>query len=266
MYEKNPITQTRRQKTIPTTPLSDILSSMALVKTSPAIKSIRGRFGGVYFKSGPDGQHIQAMPRVWKYTRSPSQQGAWGPASPFHSTGISGFSGAAALWGLALLAFGVSLWLAFAMIHYFSRAGKEPKYITGYNWYIYYALAFPECERPPFWKPPHSPRELPNFIASYKGLWTYHHAPDDWPDESPSDYYWQGVPWNGKPSYHNDPFTWFLWWKPPLWVLSPGLDYEPEGRTWYSMTGDIMSPYKNPVTHNSTSVYWGRAEERLLPH
>lgn len=239
---------------------------MALCRLAPGIISIRGRLGGVYFKCGPDGQHVQAMPRVWNYTRSPAQQGAWGPGSPFGSFGIKGFSGAAGLWGLALLAFGAALWFIFGMSYMFVRAGKEPKKITGYNWYVHYALAFPECERPPFWKPPHSPGELPNFIATYKGLWTYEHAPGEWPTECCSDYYWQGVPWNGKLTYHNDAFTWFLWWKPPVWVLSTGVDYEEPGLTFYSDSDQIMGTYRNPETNNFTNVYWGRPEERHLPH
>lgn len=231
-----------------------------------AIVEIRGRFGGVYFKHSPDGQHIQAMPRVWNYQRTPAQQGGWGPGASFLSTGIEGFSGAAGLWGLPLLLFCAAMWFYFAGKHQFVEPGMEPKRITGYNWYMHYALAFPECERAPFWKPPHSPGELPNFMATYKGLWTYHHAPPDWPDDCCSDYYWQGVPWNGKPTYHNDNFTWFLWWKPPLWVLSTGVDYEDPPFTYYSPDSEIVGSYKNPETGKCSNVYFGRPEERELPH
>jgi len=234
---------------------------MALIKTSSDIVTIRGRFGGVYFKTGPDGKHVQAMPRVWNYTRSPAQKGGWGPGSPFMSAGIDGWSGAAGLWLMALLAFFAAAWFAYALAHWFTTRYGEKKHITGYNWYMYYGLRFPECERPPFWKPPHSPGELPDFMVTYQGTWMYERSPPEWPGDCPAGYYWEGTPAHGKPTYHADDFEWFLWWLPGLWVLSPGVDYQPAERTFYSSGENIIDYYRNWHTGKWSHVYLGKPPE-----
>lgn len=239
---------------------------MALVKTDNTIISMRGRFGGVYFKHDNAGQHIQAMPRVWNYTRSPAQMGSWGEGSPFMSVGIRGYSGAAGLWLLALLAAYSAAWALWSTYYYFARKDGEDRHLTGFNWYIYYALAFPECERPPFWKPPHSPGELPNFIVTYKGLWTYEHTPIEWPADCPSDYYWRGLDHHEKPSYRSDDLKWYLWWKETRWVISQGLDFEDPDTTFYSSGADIVDYYRNPKTKKWSHVYFGRPKEVHLPH
>ncbi len=243
---------------------------MALVKTDNTIISMRGRFGGVYFKKSPDGQHVQAMPRVWNYTRSAAQIGGWGEGSPFMSTGIKGYSGAAAFWLAALLGFYAAYWAIFGLCYLFYKTGKEPKKISGYNWYIYYALAFPECERPPFFQPPHAPNELPNFLVNYQGLWTYEHSPLEWPVEACSGNYYEGLPCNLKKSYRTDDRKWSLWWKDPMWVLSPDLGFETPGLTFYRSEledhGKITGYYRNPVTKKFAHVYFGRPEEVDLPH
>lgn len=237
---------------------------MALAKTSNEIISIRGRFGGVYFKKSPDGQHVQAMPRVWNYTRSPAQIGEADVAKGLGVSGIRGMSYASGLWHMALLAFFSAAWAAYALVYLFSRPGKEPKRITGWNWYIYYALTFPETQRPPFWKPPHGPQDLPHYIVTYQGLKTYTEAPPDWTADNPSDYYWPGLDWHGQPSYRNDEITWFIWWKAPTWIVSPGLDFEPAGETFYRTDlenhGKISGYYRNPVTKKTCHVYIGKPQ------
>jgi len=242
---------------------------MALAKLSNEIISIRGRFGGVYFKKSPDGQHIQAWPRLVNYTRSPAQRGGFGPFSPFLGFGIEGYSGSAALWLAALIATFGAAWAAYAIAYVFSKPGKEGKHISGYNWYIYYALAFAECEHPPFWKPPHSPGDLPAYIVAYRGRWQYEHAPDEWPAEACGDYYWEGIGWQGKPSYKTDDFNWHIWWRGDLWVVSPGPGFEPEGLTYYRTElengSKITGYYKNPVTKKLAHVYFGSPESRENP-
>lgn len=227
---------------------------------------MRGRFGGVYFKTGPDGKHIQAMPRVWRYTRSPAQQGKWETRSPFLGFGMDAWTGASAIWMMALLAFWGAAWATFALIYYFTREPGDEKHITGYNWFMHYAMRFPEAERPPFWQPPHAPNDLPSFIALYKGMWTYEHDPLEWPADACTGYYWPSIPWNDKLSYKTDDFNWHIWWKDPMWVVSPGPGFEPEALTFYSSGAEIVDYYRNPVTKKWTHVYFGNPDERLLPH
>lgn len=219
---------------------------------------MRGRFGGVYFKTGPDGQHVQVMPRSVRYNRSPLQRGAAGHLSPFAATGIQGFSMAAYLFGLACIAAFSLLWAIFAGIYWFTTKTGEKKKITGYNWFIHYAEGYPEAHRPPLFQPPHTPTEAPSYIALYKDMWTYHHAPEDWPDECPSGQYYEGEIYNDRLSYKTDDFKWHLWWKDPIWVLSPGTGWEPVGMTFYSPGPLITDYYTNPVTGNQTHVYLGR--------
>ncbi|MBA7477989.1 hypothetical protein ES707_13404 [subsurface metagenome] len=239
---------------------------MALAKLSGEIIHIRGRFGGVYFKKSPDGQHVQAMPRVRNYARSPAQQGGWGEGSPFMSMGIAGFSGAAGIWMLACLAFFSAAWAAYALVFWFTTKTGERKKITGYNWFIHYALRFPEAERPPFWKPPHAIGELPNFLVNYMGMWTYEHSPLEWPVECCSGMYYEGLPCNLKKSYRTDDLKWFLWWKDPVWVLSPDLGFETPNLSFYSPDANIQGYYYNPVTKKYAHVYFGSPEEKDLPH
>lgn len=223
---------------------------MALIQTDDSIVEIRNRFGGVYFKKGPDGQHVQAMPRHVKYQQSEIQFG-----------GTSGFSSATWLWGLALLGWFASLWAAYALLYWFTKEEREPKRISGYNWYIYYAMQFPEAERPPFWKPPHEPGDLPDYIVTFKGYWTYEHSPPDHPAESPFGYYWRKGEWLGKDYYGTDDFEWFVWWNGSKYVLSPSVDFEPPGLTFYSTGTNIIDYYNNPVTHSWAHVYIGKPAE-----
>lgn len=231
---------------------------MALVKTDNTILSIRGRFGGVYFKTGPNGQHIQSMPRVVRYTRSPAQQGEWGPLSPFACSGIAGFSAAAYLFGLACIAAFALIWAMFAGIWWFTTKTGEKKKITGYNWYLHYAEGYPEAHRPPFWKPPPSPAVLPDYMATWRDYTFYHYRPENWPDECCAGYYYKHWDYNGKPSLKTDDGKWYVWWKDPVWVISPSLAGEPAGKTYYSTGVHMVDYYANPVTGSWTFLYLGK--------
>lgn len=223
---------------------------MALVRLSNEIVSIRGRFGGVYFKTDPNGQHIQAMPHNVKY-----------PRSTFQMAGINAWTGMSGFWMLALLTFGMALWVAYAAIHFFTTKTGEKKKITSWNWYVHYAMRFPESEGMPFWKPPHAPGDLPHFICTFRGRWMYEHTPLTWGPDCQAGYYWPGpVPWNGKPTYQTDDFEWHLWWKDPEWILSPGPGFEPEGLTSVGEGGTIKGYYRNPITTHRSHVYQGRPD------
>lgn len=219
---------------------------MALVKTDGTIVSIRGRFGGVYFKTGKPGIHIQAMPRHVYYTMSKLQ-----------FIGVEAFSTMAAYWLMALaMAFGAA-WATFALIYIFIDDEGESKRISGYNWFMHYAMMFPEADRPPFWKPPHAPYELPNFLVTYRGMWTYEHTPPEHPDWSPFGYYWYWGIYAETPLYKTDDSKWFLWWKDGIWVISPGPDFEPPEKTFYSPGPEIKDYYYNPFRKVSCHVYVG---------
>jgi len=224
---------------------------MVQVKLSNRIVSIRGRYGGVYFKKDGGTQHIQAMPRIVNYPRV-------GPQGRYRDA----YSAAGAFWALALIAAAGVLWFAFAAAYWFSKPGKEKKKISGYNWYIHYALTFPERDEfHPFWKPPHAPGDLPNYVVTYRGKWQYHRETKDWPADACGGYYWESpVPWNGKPAYRTDDYNWHIWWTGTVWAISPAPGFEPPDKTFYSPTPDETDWYTNPITHLSAHVYNGKRQ------
>lgn len=234
---------------------------MALIKTSNEIADIRGQLGGIYFTHDKSGLHISAMPRVVGYTRSPLQKGLFRDGITFQMFGIDGYSGAAVFWLMALIAYYAATWAVYAAMYLFRQEDGDEIKITGYNWYIHYALAYPECERPPFWKPPHSPTDLPDYICTYRGTWFYEHEPNEWPTISPGDYYWRYTTYNGKDAYLGDDRKWWLWWKDPVWVLSQALGIEIPGESFYSDGADIRDWYRDPVTKKYAHVYLGKPED-----
>lgn len=222
---------------------------MVQVKLSNEILSIRGRFGGVYFKTGKPGQHIQAMPRIVKYTRSPLQ-----------TQSITGYSGAACFWIMALVAYFALDWAVFGASYLFAKPGKKAKRISGYCWYIHYALTFPETDEPHFWGPPHSPYDLPDYVCSSGTTWHLRYTPSEFPSDYPGGYYWKKEEWNGKPFYRTDDMIWCLWWDDTRWALSLALGEYIENFTYYSPGDKIWDWYQNPDTGKRVHVYIGKHE------
>jgi len=218
------------------------------MKLSGELVSLRGRFGGVYFKNDKGTQHVQAMPRHVRYARSGIQL-----------ANTDAYSTLAALWGLALICFFTVAWAAYAAAHYFITSSGESKRISGYNWFMHYWLLFPETEQLPYWKPPHSPGDLPSHIVTYKGKQMYYLTPDSWESHSPGGYYWDsGIPWNGETTFRTDDILHFLWWNNTNWVLSQGVGYEPVGLTFYNTSPGIIGYYQNPIDKTRAHVYFGK--------
>lgn len=222
---------------------------MVQIKTDNTIISMRGRFGGVYFKKGQS-QHIQAMPRIVNYPRV-GAQGAF----------RDGFSELAALWMLALLGFWAASWAAYALIHLIGTTRRpEPKRVSGYNWFIHYGMMFPEEQRPPFWKPPHSPHDLPDYVITAGNRRFYYQTPDQFPPETPCNYFWDFMPINGKPSYKDDDNLWYLWWHDPDWAVSQAAGAITPLSTFFSQTPEIVGWYRNPWSGKRCHVYVGKRE------
>lgn len=223
---------------------------MSLIKLSSEILDIKGRFGGVYYARDKSGLHIRARPRFHAYPHTKPQ-----------SPGIGGFSVASAFWHLLLLSLYGAAWATFALIHLFRGKDGREKHITGFNWYIYYALIFPEAESFPLWAPPHTPTRLPEYVATYDGTWQYHHLPEQWPVWCPGGYYWQMGIYNGKDYYRTDDWIWFLWWKDPQWVLSRALGGEDPFTTYYYTGVAASGWYYNAAHDRWTHVYLGYVQD-----
>ena len=221
---------------------------MALVKTTKAIVTIRGRCGGNYFKHSPDGQHIQAMPRHVKFAHSEARM-----------FGVKGMSFASPIWMLALIAGYAIAWAGFAAYHYFTSETSGPHRISGYNWYIHYAMIFPETERPPMWRPPAGPYQLPNFIATgYRDLEMYYITQEQWPAWWPFDYFTdRGQTHLGDIVYETDNGIWFLWWNGERWIVSRGAGNVEIGWTWFGTTFEINGQYHNPGRNHDLDIWPG---------
>ncbi|GAH56866.1 unnamed protein product, partial [marine sediment metagenome] len=100
-----------------------------------------------------------------------------------------------------------------ALVFWFTTKDGEKKKITGYNWYMHYAMMFPEADYWPFWQPPHAPGDLPHYVSTYRGRWTYEHSPLEWPVDCSAGMHWPGMEWNGEVSFRTDDYEWFIWWR-----------------------------------------------------
>ncbi len=219
---------------------------MVQVKLSNQIASIRGRCGGVYFKKDGGVQHVQAMPRHVNYARHGVQLRY-----------TNAYSAMALVWALVLVAGFALAWFAFALAWIFRKKGKEPKKISGYNWYVHFALTREETEAPPLWKPPRSPTNLPDFYAVCEGMAQYRIAENLWPLYFCGGYYYQGATFNGKPWFKDPDRSWYIWWKDPMWVISKALGWEDPATTFYSVGAVINDTYHNPVQGINARVWIG---------
>lgn len=242
---------------------------VALCKLGNGIIDMRGKFGGVYFKRGTDGQHVQALPRRVRYTTWPNsgaqERGILKAKTRGFGSGLKGFlngvgmfSAMAGIWlAILLLAMGV-LWSGFALHNlYVDKTGRGKK-ISGYNWFMHFALAGEGGNQLPFWKPPHAQHDRPDFYVVYKGRWMYDHAPEEWPDETPSDYYWLIGELNGKNWYATDNRRWNIFWDGSDWCMTqaPG-EWVPDV-SWKSVDDEPFGYYQNPDTGSFSHVYNGK--------
>jgi len=211
------------------------------------IRSMHGRHGGMYFKTDGSIIHAQKMPRVARYSRM-----------GFQGFMIGGFSAAAAFWMLALLGAWAAIWAIYAASNLFRKPGRRPSRITGYMWFIHYALMFPEAESLPFWKPPHSPGDLPWYVVTYRGAWMYDHTEDFWPIECCAGYYWKGMVWGGKRSYRTDNYDWHIWWGGTFWLISPSPGFTPVNRTFHGTGPDISGYYQHVTSKRWAHCYFSR--------
>lgn len=217
---------------------------MALIKLDKSILSIRGSYGGIYFTRDLSGQKIHSYPRrVRPYNPS------------FLGFGTDILSGMSALWHCILLAFFAASWIIFGTVHYFSRDPDDDKKISGFHWYMHYALLFPEQEGFPFWRPPKAPGDLPDSYATFDGYYMYQHTEDEWPDYCPAGYYYLEGVYGGKPYYRTtEPLYWYNWHNGTVWVLTPVLGVEEEYYTYTSTTGERGGYYWNPTQKKRSKV------------
>lgn len=203
---------------------------MALVKLSNICSSIQGRVGVIYFKRDPAGFHVQSMPRNWRKICYTNKITSGLPGFIPANSWIWAFTVTANTW-FNVFALGLSsLWYLFAQTWLFFRGeGKEPIYLSAYNWYLRFNVSRAARGFPLYVRPPKSPCELPIKAGSglYFGSLVFN--------------FYKIGDWNGRELYFEEYYGWCLWWKSPSWYFSkyPGddetlpywyrNDYEPNG-------------------------------------
>lgn len=215
---------------------------MALIKTTPLIESIHGRFGGVYFKRDRYGHHLQAMPLS---CRKASMQSS--PMKPEFTIGsrsdnISAFSSAAWAWVIVFALGLILLWTGVAeqFMYDDGRTGGRRK-LSGYNWFLKFNVKRAYRKLPLYYHPPHSPTDLPikTTAGKYFGMDTIN-------------WYIGGI-YNGKVFFETDDGKWKCWWLDPSWIISDALGQHEIPPYWYHLGEDPnglyigTAPFPEPV-------------------
>lgn len=221
---------------------------MALITPAAGIISIRGRFGGVYFKKDNSGQHIQAMPRRYKTISMTTP--VIPPASPGGSRAayIHAWTNMARFYAYITVFVYFPLWVQWAIENKSYLPKSEGKKLSVYQWFSHLNIKRLAENLPPYTYPPkgaspqygdqgYRPYKLPNFTivgkyclqetiglyaAGYSG--TYNDKPYYLPDH--------------QPSYKT------LWWTGEWWVLSQGLGEF--GEHWWFKIGDDETGIYDP--------------------
>lgn len=206
---------------------------MALVKTSSAITSIKGKLGGVYFKSGRDGIHVQAMPR--RYIMLSSTEGYLYTTSKGKGRGFGAkkYTVMAQAWRDIMELIGIGMWFAFALATEAMGLNIDGKPLTAYQLWIKLNMPRSLLEREAYTNPPKALNDLPAFIM-YGPEWselinTYFSLPYT----STLQLYSTDIIYTNKPVYR--------WW---LWDYGD-LDYylAYEGGSWRIMLNSPLGPH-----------------------
>lgn len=188
--------------------------TMALVKTDNTILELRGRFGGVYFKKDSAGQHIQAMPRTVRYTRTGIQ-----------GKGVAGFSMIAGLWALALVLAFIPAWIMFAFVFTWLTASGVYITLTCWNWFVHYNQYRALMDYNPYWAPPRSPTDLPDRVCMTEHTLPFTTPPPFGPYDCTAYYQYAGI-YNDKGFWESYDKNWYIWYKDEHYYISPLLGVE----------------------------------------
>jgi len=210
---------------------------MAIVKTDGSILAISGRFGGIYFKTTGGMIQAQAMPRVVNMTKS-------GQRKENIDSFSSGFSLLAALLVLGFMI----LWEYFSREHKDVDKNGKVRKRSAREWWIHICVPRMIDNNLPFWVPPRSPTDYPEFT----GRSPYWHGPT-------APFYKEGVH-NGRDYYvtNMERYHWneeptvkkfYLWHSDGQWYVTPSLGMLPPVHFWFR-PGDEPNGIFEPFTES----------------
>lgn len=204
---------------------------MALVKTDKTILSIRGSFGGVYFKKDNSGQHVQAKPRHVHNSFGGMGSVITGMA-PFSKGDMTlSWSMGVAAW-VFLILLGLTMpWVNWSEIFLYMEGEHPPQKLTGYNWFLHFNVIRCAKKKPTWWTPPKTPYNLPDGISTAI-----------FPQLDHMNFYVAGF-YNGDTYFKSHDGNWFNWWSGSSWIISPKLGEAEDPPYWYRLDPDPYGEY-----------------------
>jgi hypothetical protein len=216
---------------------------MALLKTSGEILSLRGQYGGMYFKNDNIGLHLQSMPRS---IRKASME--HGTSIPSGSDGWRGFmagsfSSCAWEWWLMVAAGVVLLWVAFGDEWILQYGAEQGRTLNDFQWHMHFNVPRKAKQWPLWWRPPKSPKDLPDAVTT-----TEYTALDH------RNFYEDGQ-YNNKTLFRSMDGLWYCWWLDPSWIISnsPGQSEIPP--YWYRFDLSAFGEYTPILPEFQTSFF-----------
>lgn len=210
---------------------------MAICKTDGSIESIRGRFGGVYFKKDASGQHIQAMPRHVYNTFGGTMPPILHHSATSRWVNIFAFTKASRAFFYLAAAGAISGFGEIAEFWLWPTKSGMRKRLAAYHWWMHYNTIRYAKGLPPYTIPPKSLKDYPSFVITGKewGQNTLNMYKSDIKHAGYPFYRMQVNPWWWQ--------EWFLFREGDTNYISNNLGHEPGQDYWTKPDGEETGIY-----------------------
>ena len=221
---------------------------MVMLRTNGQIVSLRGRFGGTYYKTDKGIIHQQAMPRkhrkAWMqeekiYEHSPGANAAARTAA---------FTIASLITAIIMVLGALAVWVTFAIAHHYKTKKGDWKKINWRQWMLHFNINRAAKELPCYTWPPISPTELPQLVVT--GTYWMQSVQNMYEEKT----LMGGKPWYTKQVEPLNPKSWALWYREGTWYMASYPEWPLVGMYWektgesplgeYTPSQPIMGPMK----------------------
>ena len=216
---------------------------MVQIKTDGNITSIRGRFGGQYYKTGKDGIHAQTMPRSIR--KVSMETPIIYPSSPGGSRAayIKSWTCMIQFYKFILLWTSLIKWGEFSFKFLYRTRKGDLKKLNPYQWFLHYGTRRDILGLPPYTTPPRAPNDLPKRTG----------VGEDYKKET-LNFYEEGIH-NEKPYYKSTESGLYLYREGPSWFISPTLGETEIPPFWFRLGTENIGFYegtepKKPIRIN----------------